>query len=116
MIVEHSPDCISSMVRKALLSAIPVTIPGSAIGSTTRRLTVDFPKKLKRCSANDSAVPEQQGDHRRRRGDDEEVEMADSAPALANALPHHSVVKPGGGHAKVLLVENELSTTTRMGT
>jgi hypothetical protein len=45
-----------------------------------------------------------------------DVEMADSAPALVNAFPHHSVVKPGGGQDNVLLVENELRTTTRIGT
>jgi hypothetical protein len=40
---------------------------------------------------------------------------ADIAPAFENAFVHHSVVNPGGGHESVLLVENELRTTTRIG-
>ena len=34
------------MVRNALFSAIPVTMPGSAIGRMTSRLTASRPKNL----------------------------------------------------------------------
>src|SRR5437588_8335446 len=39
------------------LSAIPVMIPGSAIGSTSSSETALRPKKRKRCSAKAAAVP-----------------------------------------------------------
>ena len=38
------------------------------------------------------------------------------APALWNALPHHSSVNPGGGHVSDVDVENELMSTTNSGT
>ena len=38
-------------------SAIPVTMPGSVIGSTTRKLTVCLPKKSYRWTANAAIVP-----------------------------------------------------------
>ena len=38
-------------------SAIPVMIPGSAIGRTTRNEITFRPKKSNRCTANDAAVP-----------------------------------------------------------
>ena len=36
---------------------MPVMIPGSAIGSTSRNETASRPKKRKRCTPNDAAVP-----------------------------------------------------------
>src|SRR3954454_1619011 len=39
------------------LSAMPVRIPGSAIGSTSRNETASRPKKRKRCTANAAAEP-----------------------------------------------------------
>jgi hypothetical protein len=45
-----------------------------------------------------------------------DVEMAARAPSFVSARVHHSVVKPGGGHVRVELVENELATTTKIGT
>ena len=39
------------------LSAMPVMIPGSAIGSTSRNETVSRPKKRKRAIANAAAEP-----------------------------------------------------------
>ena len=38
------------------------------------------------------------------------------APALWNARPHHSSVKPGGGHVSDVDVENEFTSTTNSGT
>src|SRR5438309_9525315 len=38
-------------------SAIPVMIPGSAIGSTIRNETASRPKKRKRCTANAAIEP-----------------------------------------------------------
>src|SRR5579884_4432064 len=39
------------------LSAIPVTMPGSAIGSTSRNEIVSRPKNRNRCTPNDASVP-----------------------------------------------------------
>ena len=38
-------------------SAMPVTMPGSVIGSTTSRLTTSRPKNRYRCTANAAMVP-----------------------------------------------------------
>src|SRR5579863_9121724 len=42
---------------KAELSAIPVTIPGNAIGRTSRNDTASRPKKRKRATPNAAAEP-----------------------------------------------------------
>src|SRR5579884_126684 len=39
------------------LSAIPVMIPGSAIGSTSRNDTASRPKKRRRCTAKEASDP-----------------------------------------------------------
>src|SRR5205085_2215957 len=51
--------CDSAMlpVTKAELSAMPVTIPGSAMGSTRRKETASRPKKRKRATPNAAAEP-----------------------------------------------------------
>src|SRR5882762_2132451 len=43
--------------EKNELSAIPVTTPGSAIGSTSRNVIASRPKKRKRLTAAAAAVP-----------------------------------------------------------
>ncbi len=45
------------MVRNAVLRAIPVTMPGRAIGRMTRKEIVSRPKKRKRWTANESERP-----------------------------------------------------------
>ena len=44
------------------------------------------------------------------------VSTASMAPALRKARPHHSSVKPGGGHVSDVDVENEFTSTTKSGT
>src|ERR1041384_1547277 len=46
--------------EKNELSAMPVMIPGSAIGSTSRNDTASRPKKRKRCTAH-AASPDSHG-------------------------------------------------------
>ena len=50
MIVHSARSTLSTCVKVAL-SAMPVTMPGSAIGSTTRNEIVLRPKKSKRATA-----------------------------------------------------------------
>ncbi len=45
MITVASPSVTPSAEVKVAFSAMPVTMPGSVIGSTTRKLTVFRPKK-----------------------------------------------------------------------
>ena len=47
----------SGRLRKVALSAIPVTIPGSAIGRMTRNEIVSRPKKRWRATASAASVP-----------------------------------------------------------
>ena len=47
----------SSNVCKVVLSAIPVTMPGNAIGNTTNKESADLPKKLYLDTAKATAVP-----------------------------------------------------------
>ncbi len=44
-------------VRNVVPSAMPVTIPGSAMGSTTRKLITSRPKNRKRATAMAVSVP-----------------------------------------------------------
>src|SRR5438105_32400 len=50
-------DSVTDAKLKNELSAIPVMIPGSASGSTSRNETASRPKKRKRCTANAAADP-----------------------------------------------------------
>src|SRR6266581_7242021 len=54
--IVHSESAIPP-VTKNEFSAIPVMIPGSAIGSTTTNETTSRPKKRKRSTAKASAEP-----------------------------------------------------------
>src|SRR2546423_3457381 len=47
----------TGLFEKNELSAIPVTTPGSAIGSTSRKLIASRPKKRKRLTAAAAIVP-----------------------------------------------------------
>src|SRR5438132_14113379 len=50
-------DSVVDVKLKNELSAIPVMIPGSASGSTSRNDTASRPKKRKRCTANAAVEP-----------------------------------------------------------
>jgi hypothetical protein len=57
MITVARPSVTPSAEVNVALSAIPVTMPGSVIGSTTRKLTTFLPKNANRCTANAAIVP-----------------------------------------------------------
>ena len=109
------PNRTSRMVRKKLLRAIPVTMPGSAIGRMTSRLTASRPKNSKRWRASEIIVPRINEIAVAASAICTLVVMPSSAPAFWNALPHHSSVKPGGGQVRLVLVLNELTNTTNSG-
>ncbi len=44
-----------------------------------------------------------------------EVTSASRTPSLSTAVPHHSVVKPLGGHVRLLSTLNELMRMTPSG-
>src|SRR6478735_5332196 len=104
------------IVRKKLLSAMPVMIPGRAMGRMTSRLTALRPKKSNRCSARDRRVPSTSEMTVATVATCTLVSTADIAPWLWNALTHHSNVNPGGGHVRDVDVEKEFTSTTNSGT
>src|SRR5262245_22363052 len=54
--IVHSDRPIPQKTKNEL-SAMPVMMPGSAIGKTTANETVSLPKNLKRCTAKAAADP-----------------------------------------------------------
>jgi len=102
--------------RKADWRAIPVTIPGRAIGRTTSSDRVSRPKKRWRWTANDSKVPSTRATRVAPTAALTEVQRAARAPGLSQALPHHSVVNPSGGQTATRAGLKELITTTSSGT
>jgi hypothetical protein len=95
---------------------MPVTMPGSAIGSTTSSDTVSRPKNRYRCTAKATMLPSTRATAVAPRPALTDVHAASRAPVLDHARVHHSVVRPGGGHANVRSVLNELTSTTSSGT
>jgi hypothetical protein len=102
--------------RKADWRAMPVTIPGRAIGSTTSRDSVSRPKKRWRWTANESRVPRTRATRVAPAAAFTEVQRAARAPGLPQARPHQSAVKPSGGQAATRAGLKELITTTSRGT
>ena len=104
------------IVRKKLFSAMPVMMPGSAIGRMISRLIASRPKNSNRCSAIEMSVPSTSEMTVAMIATCTLVSTASRAPALSNAFPHHSSVKPGGGQVSEVEVEKELTSTTISGT
>src|SRR4051794_26097414 len=92
--------------------ATPVTIPGRAIGSTTRKETVSRPKKRWRATANDAIEPSSRAMAVAAAPTLIEVQKASRAPELSTASPNQCVVKPGGGHWKNWLLLKALTAIT----
>src|SRR5215218_5488457 len=88
---------------KVLLRATPVTIPGRAIGSTTRKEIVSRPKKRWRATAREARLPRMRAIAVATAPASSEVSRASRALLLSKALPNHSVVRLGGGHLRILL-------------
>ena len=104
------------IVRKKLFSAMPVMMPGSAIGRMMSRLIASRPKKSNRCSAIEMRVPSTSETTVAMIATCTLVSTASRAPALSKARPHHSSVNPGGGHVSEVEVEKEFTSTTISGT
>jgi len=98
-----------------LLSAIPVTIPGRAIGKTNSREIVLRPKKSYLVIAAAASEPKTRAIEVAIRAVTTERNTASLIPSFAAAFVHHSVVKPVGGQANDLFVLNELITTRTKG-
>ncbi len=88
------------IVRNRLFSAMPVMMPGSAIGRITSRFTVFLPKNEKRCRANASMVPRMRARIDEISATRALVATASSAPSLRNALPPPLEREPPAGGAR----------------
>src|SRR6476660_3197186 len=88
---------------KVLLRATPVTIPGSAIGRITRNEIVSRPKNRWRDTASEARVPSTSAIAVAAIPALIEVKKASRAASLSNAFENHSVVRLGGGQARILL-------------
>src|SRR3954454_10275660 len=102
--------------RNALLRAMPVTMPGSAIGRRTRSEIVLRPKNRYRDTANAAIVPSSSAMAVAPSPAFTLVVSAARAPEECHALVHHVVVNPRGGQPNVRELLNELMTTTTRGT
>ena len=90
-----------SMRLKAERSAMPVTIPGSAIGRTNRRDIASRPKNFARASAAAASVPRSSAsavDTRATRIDSASASQTSGRP---QATANQRNVRPGGGNSKL---------------
>ena len=101
---------------KTLFKAIPVTIPGSAIGSTNIKEITSRPKKLYRAIAAAANEPKIKAMMVANEAVNTDKRIASFTPELDAAFDHHIVVKPVGGQLKDLFLLNELITTSINGT
>src|SRR6478735_5743018 len=88
---------------KVLLIAMPVTIPGRAIGRITRKEIVSRPKKRWRATASEASVPSTSAIAVARSPAFSEVKNASRAASFLNACENQWVVQLGGGQARILL-------------
>ena len=78
-----------------------MTMPGRAIGRTTRKEIVSRPKKRRRATASEIRVPRTIAIAVAARPASIEVRSASRADSVSNALVNQSKVKPGGGHLRI---------------
>src|ERR1700755_1887903 len=83
--------------EKKEFSAIPVMIPGSAIGRTSRNEIASRPKKRKRCTPNDARVPRTSAMNVASTAAFNDSQSASCMSPLWIAGPNHFVVSPGIG-------------------
>src|SRR5512143_3961531 len=81
--------------------AMPVTIPGKAIGSTTKNEMASRPKNLKRETASANNVPKNKAMAVAAIATTTDKTNESRKPWLPAVMPNQSVVKPGGGKVKV---------------
>ena len=106
---------IPSTWVKVLEKATPVTIPGRAIGRTTRKEIVSRPKNRRRPTASAISVPSTIAIDIATTPASIEVSSASRADSLSTALPNQLRVKPGGGHLRILLELKASTTITSSG-
>src|SRR2546423_6194773 len=87
----------TGLFQKKELSAIPVTTPGSAIGSTSRNVIASRPKKRKRLTAAAAAVPSRSAAAVARPPAFSESTSADRASSFSHAARNHFVLNPAIG-------------------
>jgi hypothetical protein len=92
-----------STSRNVALSAMPVTMPGSASGRMTRNEIVSRPKNRWRETASDASVPSTSAIAVAPMPAFSDVNSASRTPGLWNALSNHSSVKPPVGQPSVRL-------------
>src|SRR5690242_987069 len=94
--IVHSDGLIwcTGLLLKNELSAMPVTTPGSAIGSTSRNVIASRPKKRKRLTAVAAAVPSTSAAAVARPAALSERKSADLASSFSHAERNHFVLKP----------------------
>ena len=80
-----------------------MTIPGRAIGRITRKEIVSRPKKRWRATASAARVPSTSAIAAATTPALIEVTKASRAASSLNACENQWVVKPGGGHSRILL-------------
>ena len=112
----RKPRSMPSMVRKALLRAMPVTMPGSAIGRMISSDTVLRPKKRVRRSASPASVPSTRAITVASSATSRLVSSASRAPVLWAASFHQCSVNPLGGQANVRSTLKEFTSTRPSGT
>src|SRR3982751_5452245 len=82
----------------AASSAMPVTMPGSAMGNTNRTVSASLAGKRARANANAASVPRSMADTVAQAAiasdSDNECQMS----GRANATPNQRSVNPGGGN------------------
>jgi hypothetical protein len=100
---------IPSTWVKVLEKATPVTIPGRAIGRTTRKEIESRPKNLRRPTASAISVPNTIAISIAARPASTEWSSASRTDSFSKALPNQLRVKPGGGHLRMRL---ELKAST----
>ena len=101
---------------KVLLSATPVTIPGSAIGRMTRKEIVSRPKKRWRATASEASVPSSSAIAVAASPTLTVVSTASLTPGSFTATPNQWVVRCSGGHFSVMPPLNAYRATTNSGT
>src|SRR5919202_1462282 len=87
----------TGLFEKKELSAIPVTTPGRAIGSTSRKLTASRPKKRKRATAAAAAVPRTSATAVASPAAFSESPSESRASSFSHAARNHFVEKPAIG-------------------
>ena len=83
--------------------AIPVTMPGSAIGSSRSSETTSRPKKRLRCTAAAASVPSTSAMVVATVATRTDSHSAAQKSVRVSAFPHHWSVKPGRGNVKAAM-------------